>query len=130
MTQTNPLTEILRGLGEAVTGAVDPKTTRMARLVTESRARAGLPAVDPFDKNAPAGTVRRRIRAHNMLLEIAVPGQDRICGADAGNSNCVLVAGHNPPYYDDAETHHCDPEQRDRAIRFLIHSHPDPRQRA
>lgn len=103
---------------------------RVARNVAELRTRANRPIYDPFDANAPRGTVARRILAHNALIDVAVPGTDRICGIDVGPGPCVLREGHVFPRYDDDHPNHMDAEQRDRAERYLSHSDPNPDTRA
>lgn len=109
-----------------------------AAKVAANRAATGRPIVSPFDKDAPVGTTRRRIKAHNALLDVAVIGVDRICGieeesqADGSTTSgpCVLREGHRSPWYDNQYPYHMDAEQRDRAERYLVHSEPDPDKRA
>lgn len=115
-----------------------PTRDRVAEQVGIRRTAVGRPAVSPFDDKAPVGTVRRRIAAHNALLDVAQPGRDRICGIEEesyGNAAvsggpCVLKEGHHRPGYDDSFPRHMDAEQMHRAERYLIHSDPDPKTRA
>jgi hypothetical protein len=90
----------------------------------------GTVAIDPVDKDAPAGTQRRRVAAYNALQDLAKPGRDRYCGfAGSGGSPCVLRVNHHDSRFDDT-TVHMTAEQRERAFRYLTHSNPDPAQRA
>jgi hypothetical protein len=111
-----------------------PTTGQAVRLLaTALRVTVlGRAAIDPIDANAPAGTQGRRIAAHNALLDLAKPGRDRFCGYTADSAltgPCILVDGHRNATFDDSTTH-MDAKQRDRAIRYLVHSDPDPKQRA
>lgn len=109
--------------------------------VAEERTAAGRPIIDPVDASAQLGTQRRRIKAHNALLDLARPGTDRFCGYEeesrtplrggrATAGPCVLKEGHHEPGYDTDFPRHMDAEQRDRAERYLTHSDPDPARRA
>lgn len=103
----------------------------------------GRPVIDPIDKSAPRGTQIRRIAAHNALVDLAKPGEHRYCGQTGhtrAGGPCVLREGHSDADFDSepapersmfGRTYTCmDVEQRDRALRYLIHSDPDPSNRA
>lgn len=91
----------------------------------------GRTAIDPIDASAPAGTQHKRIAAYNALHDLARPGHDRYCGysSSALIGPCVLREGHADSQYDRAVSH-MDVEARDRALRYLVHSDPNPEQRA
>lgn len=115
----------------------------LTSLVADLRTIFGRPAIDPIDASAPAGTIERRIAAHNALIDLARPGQHRYCGLKSHTRKagpCILVEGHSPAKFDvdrprnaqnQATYFTCmDVEQRDRAERYLVHSEPDPERRA
>lgn len=100
-------------------------------------------AIDPIDTSAPSGTQVRRIAAYNALHDLAKAGRDRYCGrtdATKAGGPCILRDNHSPATFDvrrrgdqnNIESHYTcmDPEQRDRALRYLVHSEPDPNRRA
>lgn len=107
--------------------------TLLDLLITELRRASNRPVIDPLDKSAPPGTIRRRIDAYNALRELAVAGRDRYCGAPLSGFGmdqvCILKDGHRPSLYDPS-TPHMGVEMRDRAERYLVHSEPDPARRA
>ncbi len=92
---------------------------------------SGTIAVDPVDKDAPVGTQIRRIAAYNALHDLAKPGRDRYCGArmSAMAGPCILRDGHTDAAFDETCAH-MDASQRERALRYLVHSEPDPAKRA
>ena len=115
----------------------NPLTDRLSAAVDNLRGTFNLASIDPFDAKVP-GTVRRRIKAHNALLDIARIGRDKICGEQGtrvGNTDsylhgpCILKAGHESSRFVD-NWDHMDAEIRDRAFRYLAHSDPDPATRA
>jgi hypothetical protein len=87
--------------------------------------------IDPISGTAPVGTQVRRVAAYNTLMDLAVIGRHRFCAkvAEPGMGPCVLRADHDHATYQPGVTH-MDAEQRDRAIRYLVHSEPDPERRA
>jgi hypothetical protein len=90
-----------------------------------------LHTVDPISATAPKGTQVRRIAAYNALMDLAVPGRDKYCGTvGLMLGPCVLKQDHEAPMYDDGASLHMDVEQRDRALRYLVHSDPDATKRA
>jgi hypothetical protein len=104
----------------------------------------GRVAIDPIDKDAPFGTQIRRIAAYNALQDLAKPGADRFCGSTRhtrGGQPCVLRDGHLPSQFDatfhpgtstvDTNDYRClSADGRERALRYLVHSDPDPDKRA
>jgi len=114
------------------TGKPGDTTKQLKQLVGLIRtAFTGDVAVDPLDKDAPLGTQHRRIAAYNALHDLAKPGRDRFCGTrtSAMTGPCVLRDDHKPSEFDDVASH-MDAEQRERALRYLVHSDPDPAKRA
>jgi hypothetical protein len=103
-------------------------TNTLVTLIDGLRTRAGMPKISPIDADAAPGTQRRRIAAHNALLDVATPFKDRICGQDTNGRPCILKDGHKPSEYD--TTSHLNAEGRERAMRYLVHSEPDPAKRA
>lgn len=108
------------------------RPTELDNLVRCLRIGLRLNEVDPIDSAAPRGTQIRRIAAYNALFDLARPGEHRYCGMyySPVSGPCVLRADHQKAGYDDASLGHMDAEQRDRAIRYLVHSEPDPDKRA
>lgn len=121
--------------GKHLTMTEAPKMTgpQALKLFTDTIRTVMLrrPAIDPIDSSAPLGTQHRRISAYNALFDLARPGRHKYCGYRAASLKgpCVLKDGHADSKFDDT-TAHMDVEQRDRAVRYLVHSEPDPARRA
>jgi len=117
-------------------------TSRLVQLVDAISDAAGQPRIGPIDPNAPIGTQRQRIAAHNTILDAARPFEDRICGAEGYNVKtgeplhgpCVLKADHVSSDWRDTQNGsgdgHVDAACLARAKRYLVHSEPDKAKRA
>jgi hypothetical protein len=113
-------------------------TPHLARLIDALNDKLGQPRISPIDPNVSPKAQRTRIAAHNMILSEAKPFADRICGQRPTGIHgenvlagpCVLREGHVNDGYPGTYDGHADAETVARAKRYLIHSEPDPAQRA